>query len=284
MSAAGQVIAGKYWPEITHTVLHPCPSLTPTRSGICATSCLALADTGYSMSIANSARSIAAQVSDLLVARITTAQWAAGQELPPLAELASTFGVSSCDVLQALDQLESQRIIIRTKDHRVWVADYDVERRSLQSCRFRDANGVRLEGDVEVLSIEHGHADTNERGCLRLSSGTPVTRIRRLRRTFGRPFVYERSVIPAHLFRDVKIDETLRQSISVLAQCNGLAITSFDERCRPSFATPEVLCHLPVPANCPVLKINRIAFAGATPIEWRAAWCHLVNETYIAEL
>lgn len=224
------------------------------------------------------------QVHDMLVGRISVGAWKPGAPIPSEQEIARELQVSHGTVRKALEQMESQHIIRRAPGRGTFVADFARDEAALRFCRIYDASGRRLEGDVEQVVVKVGRAGTEEQNRLELAASEKILRITRLRRHAGRKFMLEHAALPAPLFAGLETDAIVPHKIPLLAHQFGHIVTHYVESVQPHAATQPIAEALSVELGTPLLKLDRVAFlVDRRPVEWRIAWCHLIDEKYVAE-
>jgi GntR family transcriptional regulator len=135
------------------------------------------------------------QVRNLLAQRIASGVWVPGSMLPNEMDLARELGVSPGTVRKALDNLESDRLVLRRQGRGTSVVDQASGDLASRFSNFRDAAGVRIAGDLELLTQTQDTPTPIERERLQLSAGEPVLRTTRLRRYQGHLYMHETVVL-----------------------------------------------------------------------------------------
>jgi GntR family transcriptional regulator len=231
-----------------------------------------------------SMRPLYLQVRDLLLERVTSGIWKPGSLLPSELNLAEELGVSLGTVRKAMDTLESERVITRRQGKGTIVNDSTMQAVAQRYDNIRDKTEQRIaqfEGAAEVSS---GPATDEERRRLRLPAGAHVVRIRRVHLNNDRPYMHEEEVLPERLFAELtKLTEPPGR-LAELAQRFGLVLGPATERVSVAIASKAVADKLAVAAGTPLLKLDRQVLAiDGSPVHWRVAYCHLEDETYLAE-
>jgi GntR family transcriptional regulator len=140
-----------------------------------------------------------------------------------------------------------------------------------------------LEGDVELLASKTGEASAEERTRLQLPVGARVIRLERRRCDRGTPFMLERVVLPQAGFDGLVVDAATPHEIPILAQHFGHIASQFVEEVRPYSADSRVAGLLSIAVGAPLLELDRIVLTQRAQIEWRLAWCHLIDGSYLYE-
>jgi len=103
-------------------------------------------------------------------------------------------------------------------------------------------------------------------GC----AGEPLVYLERLRLADGEPIALDCSWLPASIARPLlEVDFTHTALYEQLAERCAIQLTRGWERLRPALPDPRQRELLHVDELQPAYAIERLAFCGATPIEWR---------------
>jgi GntR family transcriptional regulator len=200
------------------------------------------------------------QLAALFVRRIESGQWAVGERIPTVEELAAECGVARMTIRQALDKLQEDGLIERFRAKGTFV------KRQPQTelwCEVpTDWSGMlqsREEAVIEVLSVEEA---VRPRGVLH-KIGEEAPSYRHLRRRHWRhdsPF----------LLADIYIDERLcdlipedafrtKTALKLVADIPGIEIVDVRQTLMINAADPETAELLQVPMNAPVAYVHRCA-------------------------
>src|SRR6266700_3213449 len=126
-----------------------------------------------------------------------------GDMLPSYTELADQAGVSLITVRRALDELERAGRVRRHQGLGTFVAKPRIVTEptrtgSLLATLAKDGEPA-AQLQTRVLGLDQGQPSADLARALRIETGSPVWRLRRLRRLDGQPAVLETSVIPVAL-------------------------------------------------------------------------------------
>lgn len=233
-------------------------------------------------------RPLYVQIRDLLVARLASGHWRAGELLPSEPRLAAEFGVSPGTVRKALDHLADQHVVVRRQGKGTYVATYTPDRALFHFFHLVGDDGERRLPESRVTSVREGVADRAERARLRLGAGAPVVRIRRTRSLDGVPALVERIVVPAELFPglDARRSDDLPNTLYALYESEyGTPITEAEERLRAVAAEAADARVLGVEPGAPLLEVDRLALThDRRPVEWRVSRCDTRNRHYLNHL
>jgi GntR family transcriptional regulator len=214
------------------------------------------------------------QVRDDVLARISAGEWKLGQALPNELDLAQSLKVSIGTLRKALQCLEAEHVITRHQGRGTFVNDQGAAEHAQRFSCIRDAAGLPIVDDVEVVATSEGAADDTEIQRLKIESGAQILRIERLRSIRGQPYMIERVALPQRRFPGLGGSAAVPNHVSALAQKHGLVVTSAMEEVSVVAATEATAARLGVPEGTPLLKLDRIAVAtGGRPVEWRTGFC-----------
>jgi GntR family transcriptional regulator len=157
-------------------------------------------------------RPISLQFGELVRKMILTEGFRPGDRLPTEAELAARFELGRGSVREALKLLEQDGLITVQHGRGRFVSAIsalEVDRpitKYESLTEMLDARG--LEYATEVLSAQATTGDAEETRALKLPTGAPVVRLRRIRRTADRLLVYSVNAFPASFLGDSDLDRT----------------------------------------------------------------------------
>jgi GntR family transcriptional regulator len=200
------------------------------------------------------------QLASLFRRRIEAGQWAVGDQIPTVDELAEECGVARATIRQALDLLEAESLIERFRAKGTFVLRRPKD--DLWCEVGTDWSGLlrpSYDATIEVLKDER-KADLPSTGD---EIGTQAPSYRHVRRRHwrdGQPF----------LLADLYIDDRLRGRISkkdlssktalrLISEVPGLEITDAKQTLTIGSADPETSDLLTVPLGAPVANVRRQA-------------------------
>lgn len=94
------------------------------------------------------------QARDVLVGRINDGTWQAGQAIPSEHEIAADLGVSPGTARKALDEMESENLVIRHQGRGTFVARHDDARIIFQFFKLTPDSGEREFPGSKILRID----------------------------------------------------------------------------------------------------------------------------------
>jgi GntR family transcriptional regulator len=232
-----------------------------------------------------STRPLYLQVRDALASRIAMGEWKPNAAIPNEGDLAREFGVSSGTMRKALDLMEGERLLTRRQGRGTFVNDQSSDELAVRYSNIRTADGERITGEVNVLSIAQGSANAAECTRLRLRRDDKVWRIQRVRLHKGEPFMVEDVVVPVALFPDLGEQKELPSRIVVLAQQYGILLGKGDERVSIGAASAPVAEALRLKTGAPILTLDRLVYdLSGRAVEWRLGMGHFADKYYLAEI
>lgn len=210
------------------------------------------------------------QLAAMLTSAIHDDRLPSGTVLPPEPDLARMLGISRQTVTRALTGLARHGLVTRRRGVGTFVSEPTVEQslegvysfiRTLTEQGQQPGNrllGSRITVEREASQFLTGRSDA------------PVFEVTRLRLVNGDPLVFEEVFLPvecgeritAAQFRNDILYETL-QSVC------GLAVDHADETLRPVLIDSTEAALLGVAAGDPAFLVERFAYAGQQPAEFR---------------
>lgn len=228
------------------------------------------------------------QVKELMIKRMTDKHWVPGMLLPSETELARELNVSQGTVRKALDELASDKLVIRKQGRGTFVSEHDSQRALFHFFNLigREDGGRNLPKS-HVLSIEDGLCNAQEKLHLDLESKDMVIRISRVRFLEERPVIYEVIAVPQHLFPYLTESEaSLPNTLYSLYESRyNVSVAKASEWLSANPATTDTAHHLLLNTGDPVLTIQRVAYTLSNrAIELRISHCDTTHHQYLSEL
>jgi DNA-binding GntR family transcriptional regulator len=208
------------------------------------------------------------RVVDLVEQLIAEQGLVPGDMLPSYSELAGQAGVSLITVRRALDELERAGRVRRHQGLGTFVARPRIVTEPtrtgslLDTLATGDDRAARLE--TKVLSLQEGQPSAGLCQALRISAGSPVWQLRRLRLLDGQPAVLETSVIPVALAPELgaMADRLSGSLYDLLAGEYGL-LDSYEEQYLEVLLPPQKAARLlGLRARAQVVRIRGLSADG----------------------
>ncbi|MBN9390738.1 MAG: GntR family transcriptional regulator [Chloroflexi bacterium] len=184
-----------------------------------------------------------------------------GQLLPIEPELEKRFGVSRVTIRRALEELESDGLIIRKQGRGTFVREPKIAQELTrlkswgETIRQSGLEPQTLYSEIDVLEPTQEISQS-----LALPPGTPLVRVRRLRYASGDPICIMTNYLPQNLIPNLEQTGLVNDSIyQTMAYHNLKPVRAFDKvEARP--ATPWEAGQLQVPADFPLLEVTRLVY------------------------
>ncbi len=210
-----------------------------------------------------------AQIADDLRRRLIGGEFTG--RFPTDEELTRDYAVSRHTVREAVRHLSAQGLVTRERGRGSTVTPPVLEQ-PLNSLYSLDST-VRASGiqpSNEVLAAERRPAPPEAAEQLAIAAGDEVVFIERLRFAGPEPIAWDRSWLPAGPAAGLLGADLASGGLYdlLVAHCCQ-RITGGWERIRPVVPEPAERRLLRLPAKVAAFAIERLAVAGATPVEWR---------------
>lgn len=225
------------------------------------------------------------QVKEVLIGRIASGAWRAGEAIPSEFEIAAELGASQGTIRKALDEMTAERIVVRRQGRGTFVARHDDARILFQFFKLVPDGGERTFPESRVLRVETARAAAQEREKLGLASGAKVVRLQRERSLGGRVVILERIALSAERFGPLAQGEVPNNLYDLYATRFGVTVAGGVERLKAVAAGPEEAASLGVEIGAPLLLVDRIATdLSGRPVEWRCSACRTDEVHYLSDL
>ena len=201
-----------------------------------------------------------------LVGAIGRRELAAGDKLPPEADLASRLGVSRMTLRQALGRLEGRGVITRRPGRRggTFVAEPRIDVELSGWAGFTaELRRAHVRAGARVVVARTVQAPPDVASALSLGRGEAVHEVARVRSAQRRPVALERSWFPAAVLPGL-LDHRLTGSLYALLHKEfGHGPATAEEFVDPVAADADAARLLDVEEGRPLLRVERTAFTGA---------------------
>lgn len=228
------------------------------------------------------------QIKVLLVNSLASGEWKPGEMIPSEVELAARFGVSQGTVRKAVDELATDRLLMRRQGRGTFVATHAEETSTTRFLRLRPKVGPEEGHESRLIACSTGVADDLIAERLHLRRGAEVVEVRRLLLFSGRPLIHEHIVLPGRAFRglDSQTIEGWQGSMYSLFETRfGVRLIRADEHLTAVAAPGDIAGMLDVAVGSPLLAVERVAYTYEdSPMEWRFGHYNTASHHYVASL
>lgn len=237
---------------------------------------------------APSFRPLYEQIKILLTQSLIAGEWKPGESIPSEIELASRFGVSQGTVRKAIDDLATEKILVRRQGKGTFVATYQEPATQYRFLRIKPNDGELQKPVSTFIDVRRSKATAEVSRALQLKAGSPVSVIRRLLSFAGRPLILDEMQLGGQEFASLSLDkirEFKGSMYSFYEGAYGVRMIRAEERIRAVAAEGFAADQLGVQAGAPLLCVDRIAFTyGDRPVEFRRGLALTDGYSYFNEL
>ena len=184
---------------------------------------------------------------------------APGTALPSEKELELTHGVSRITVRRALDELEREGLVIRTRGRPARVAEplVSVARTQIDEDLAAMLDLVRGT-DPEVLCFKWRLADEAMRATLEVADDEPVLQVDRLRRSGGQPMLHTTAHVPAFIGAKLEKERLGKRSMLDLLVKSGVKIAQAAQIMSAAPCPASLAPLLDLKQGDPIFRIERL--------------------------
>ncbi|OGB96225.1 MAG: hypothetical protein A3G35_20045 [candidate division NC10 bacterium RIFCSPLOWO2_12_FULL_66_18] len=226
------------------------------------------------------------QIADILRNRILT-QMQPGDRLPPEVNLSVDFGVSRETIRQALEPLEKEGLISRTRGRGSFVAKRPESRQTKKlTGMVEDFKALRLKTHAKLLQKEIVKADEEVSRYLKVEKDVLIVRIDRLRFLDEKPLTYHVAFLPADIgHRVLQEDLEFTSIVDVLANKFRFAFEEDQQIVEAETADVRLAEHLGVSIGSPLLLMRRVYITeGERPIAYFKSYYRADRYMYTVKL
>jgi GntR family transcriptional regulator len=208
-----------------------------------------------------------------LLRRVQCGEWRPGELVPSENVLAVEYGVSVGTARKAIEELATQRLLVRQRGRGTTVAMHSHRQDVFRYYRLMSKDGQRVNEETVYLDIVSARASAAEARAFGINRGTAVTRVRRYRLCLKQPFVLESLSLREDVLPGVgALIEAARPEIlySLLEREFHIIIARVEEKITAVHADPKDAQILGVRPGDAMLQIERLAFdLNDRPVELR---------------
>jgi len=212
-----------------------------------------------------------AQLAAALRERLSLGEY--GERFPTESELTTEFDVSRATVREAVRRLRAEGLLDARRGSGTFVVRRQLDEPVLGTPELaRAIIGAGLEEESRVRHFAEGPAGPAAADFLEIAAEATVVWIERLRVAGGHPLALDRSAVALSAAgrRALLRADLARGSLyEALAEGCGVRVTGGRERVRAVECSADDRRTLELASTEGVLEVDRLAYAGQRPVEWR---------------
>ncbi|MGF1874677.1 GntR family transcriptional regulator [Photobacterium frigidiphilum] len=221
------------------------------------------------------------KVSETIKQAIQQKMLVGGDFLPTERELSEMLSISRITVRKALDVLDKDQVVVRSRGCGTMVSD--TLEYSLKEPKGFSQQVVLKGKRPDTLWIKKeivaSNADIAEQ--LNISVNDEVFLLKRIRYVDDQPVSIEESYVPAHLIADA---DDIQVSLYEYFRSQNIILTRTKSRVSAQMPTDEFLEHLGLKSTVPVLVIKQVAFdISGQLMEYSVNYCRGDMYVFVAE-
>ena len=202
------------------------------------------------------------QIKEILKERIVDGDYQVHDRLPSESEMMKVFGVSRITVRQALRELHTEGLVFSVQGKGTFVsrpkAVQDIQ--SLQG--FGEAMTPKgYETSARVVAVQETHAPPDVAEALKLSRGSSVIELTRIRYLNCEPISLDNSYFPIDIGQRLLGRDLTQDVFPMLENDFGIALGHADMKIEAIPATEELALHLNIDSGASILRIQRLVFS-----------------------
>lgn len=223
-----------------------------------------------------------------ILAKLRAGEWQPGSKIPTEPELAKLFAVSVGTVRKAVEDLVSEKVLIRRARIGTTVATHDQHNQFSTFFNFQTRKSSEMQIEPKLLSYKKVLANSDLAKILEVHEGDPLIAIDNLRIINGEAAMYDQIWLPQKKFLKLtqKSFENREGSIYSLYQSQFMmTIVRIHEQVEAIKAPEFLMQELHLKKTDPVLKITRFAYTFADEIvEYRNRYVNTALSLYQNEI
>src|ERR1700733_7433345 len=211
------------------------------------------------------------KVEEVLASEVARGDHRPGDRLPSEDELLARFGVSRITVRRAIQNLIQRGVVEILRGRGTFVLAPKVSQELTKLTGFvedMDTHGRKVSARV----VSQGGVGANARVAqhLRISKGTRVMRIERVRLADSVPMSFDETYLPLEIGKEiVRNDLRVRPIFTLLEEKYGFPLTEAEYKLEAVSASARVAEALTVREGSPIFRIERTSFTkGGQPIDY----------------
>jgi GntR family transcriptional regulator len=211
------------------------------------------------------------QVETLLRNKILSGELPAAFTLPSEDALAAEYQVSRITIRQALSMLEKDGLVIRKRGKGTFVSEaVAIPESPKWNGSIEDLILMGIKTKTEVLDMSNIDPPEMVRERLKLTGGTQVVRIEKIRLVERSPFSYVVNYLPSDIGRDIHSDDLAIKPLLMILEDNlGVVAARAEQTVAATIADSRIASLLDIRVGDPLLKVERVVYdLNRKPIEY----------------
>lgn len=227
------------------------------------------------------------QIKSLIIAKLQSGEWKAGELIPSELDLAKRFGVSQGTVRKAVDEMAAENMLVRRQGRGTFVATHAEQKVQYRFLRLMpDEGSESLERTL--LDCRRQRAPAAIAKALQMRTGDAMVEVRRILSSKGEPVVLDDIWLPGDLFKGLTTERLNlhRGPFYGLFETEfGVQMIRAEEKIRAVAADTQSAALLQVPVGAPLLSVERLSFTyGDKAVELRRGLYSTATHFYRNEL
>ncbi len=228
------------------------------------------------------------EIRTVITSSLANGEWKPGNVIPSEFSLAESFGVSKGTVRRALDELVSEKILVRRQGRGTFVATHSRDRTLYHFLHILGRDGKKEYPAAGLISYRTLGGDETTCDKLDLEPGSKVIIFRNLVKLGGTPVFIDDIVIAHKTFQGLTEQMLKNRESTIYAlyqSCFNINVIRISEQLSAGRPPPDVAQKLGIARSTPVLVIARIALTyHDKPVELRKSWVNTESYVYLSDL
>ncbi len=229
-----------------------------------------------------------AEIQQQITRSLIGGEWKPGELIPSEIELSRRFGVSKGTVRRALEDLVSEKILVRRQGRGTFVATHTRDRVMYHFFHLIGRDGSREPPVATLLGYRVIKGTDEACNKLRIERQSRLVNVQNSLAVGGKEVFVDDILIPRSFFPGLtqKVFRDRESTIYALYQSRfNINVVRISEELAAGHAPPEHAKRLAIHRSAPVLIIDRIAYTYQDkPIELRRSWVNTASHVYLSDL